>query len=132
MSGNASADSNAMSNARCRVAAAGLGNEAISSPRPSRHDDLIASDARDTVSVLTTLRPLLASGLAFDQLAHRGHADLVFAQDDARAFDLHGGVFGHARRWGGELEIAKAVLFLVADGDYITGQQINVNGGMHM
>ncbi len=29
-------------------------------------------------------------------------------------------------------EIAKAVLFLVADGDYITGQQINVNGGAHM
>jgi NAD(P)-dependent dehydrogenase (short-subunit alcohol dehydrogenase family) len=26
-------------------------------------------------------------------------------------------------------EIAKAVLFLVADGDYITGEQINVNGG---
>src|SRR5262249_43267540 len=26
-------------------------------------------------------------------------------------------------------EIAKAVLFLVADGDSITGQQINVNGG---
>jgi len=29
-------------------------------------------------------------------------------------------------------EIAKAVLFLVADGDYITGQQINVNGGVYM
>jgi NAD(P)-dependent dehydrogenase (short-subunit alcohol dehydrogenase family) len=29
-------------------------------------------------------------------------------------------------------EIAKAVLFLVADGNYITGQQINVNGGMFM
>lgn len=29
-------------------------------------------------------------------------------------------------------EIAKAVLFLVADGDYITGQQINVNGGAYM
>jgi NAD(P)-dependent dehydrogenase (short-subunit alcohol dehydrogenase family) len=29
-------------------------------------------------------------------------------------------------------EIASAVLFLVADGDYITGQQINVNGGSHM
>ena len=29
-------------------------------------------------------------------------------------------------------EIAKAVLFLVADGDYITGQQINVNGGTFM
>jgi NAD(P)-dependent dehydrogenase (short-subunit alcohol dehydrogenase family) len=29
-------------------------------------------------------------------------------------------------------EIAKAVLFVVADGDYITGQQINVNGGSFM
>jgi NAD(P)-dependent dehydrogenase (short-subunit alcohol dehydrogenase family) len=29
-------------------------------------------------------------------------------------------------------EIAKAVMFLVADGDYITGQQINVNGGAYM
>ena len=29
-------------------------------------------------------------------------------------------------------EIAKAVLFLVTDGDYITGQQINVNGGAFM
>ncbi len=29
-------------------------------------------------------------------------------------------------------EIAKAVLFLVADGDYITGAQINVNGGVLM
>jgi acetoacetyl-CoA reductase/3-oxoacyl-[acyl-carrier protein] reductase len=29
-------------------------------------------------------------------------------------------------------EIAKAVIFLAADGDYITGQQINVNGGALM
>jgi acetoacetyl-CoA reductase/3-oxoacyl-[acyl-carrier protein] reductase len=29
-------------------------------------------------------------------------------------------------------EIAKAVLFLVADGDYITGQTIGVNGGAYM
>lgn len=29
-------------------------------------------------------------------------------------------------------EIAKAVRFLVIDGDYITGQQINVNGGLYM
>ena len=29
-------------------------------------------------------------------------------------------------------EVAKAVTFLVADGDYITGQQINVNGGAFM
>ncbi len=35
-------------------------------------------------------------------------------------------------RFGKPDEIAKAVLFLVADGDYITGQQINVNGGVYM
>jgi len=29
-------------------------------------------------------------------------------------------------------EIAKAVRFLVVDGAYITGQQINVNGGIYM
>jgi len=29
-------------------------------------------------------------------------------------------------------EIAKAVVYLVADGDYITGQQININGGAYM
>jgi NAD(P)-dependent dehydrogenase (short-subunit alcohol dehydrogenase family) len=29
-------------------------------------------------------------------------------------------------------EIAKAVLFLVADGDYITGHTLNVNGGIYM
>lgn len=29
-------------------------------------------------------------------------------------------------------EIAKAVTFLIADGDYITGQQININGGAYM
>jgi acetoacetyl-CoA reductase/3-oxoacyl-[acyl-carrier protein] reductase len=35
-------------------------------------------------------------------------------------------------RFGLPEEIAKAVLFLAADGDYITGQQINVNGGVYM
>lgn len=35
-------------------------------------------------------------------------------------------------RFGKPEEIAKAVLFLAADGDYITGQQINVNGGAYM
>ena len=37
-----------------------------------------------------------------------------------------------AARFAQPEEIAKAVIFLVADGDYITGQQINVNGGAHM
>jgi 3-oxoacyl-[acyl-carrier-protein] synthase III len=29
-------------------------------------------------------------------------------------------------------EVAKAAVFLAADGDYITGQELNVNGGCHM
>jgi acetoacetyl-CoA reductase len=35
-------------------------------------------------------------------------------------------------RFASPEEIAKAVVFLAADGDYITGQQINVNGGVYM
>jgi acetoacetyl-CoA reductase/3-oxoacyl-[acyl-carrier protein] reductase len=35
-------------------------------------------------------------------------------------------------RFAQAAEIARAVTFLVADGDYITGQQINVNGGAFM
>lgn len=35
-------------------------------------------------------------------------------------------------RFGQPEEIAKAVVFIAADGDYITGQQINVNGGVYM
>jgi NAD(P)-dependent dehydrogenase (short-subunit alcohol dehydrogenase family) len=37
-----------------------------------------------------------------------------------------------AARFAHPEEIAKAVIYLVADGDYITGQQINVNGGAFM
>jgi len=36
------------------------------------------------------------------------------------------------RRLAKPEEVAKAVAFLVCDGDYITGQQINVNGGIYM
>ncbi len=36
------------------------------------------------------------------------------------------------RRLAQPEEIAKAVAFLICDGDYITGQQINVNGGLYM
>jgi 3-oxoacyl-(acyl-carrier-protein) reductase len=35
-------------------------------------------------------------------------------------------------RFGKPEEIASAVAFLVAEGSYITGQQINVNGGVYM
>ena len=29
-------------------------------------------------------------------------------------------------------EVAKAAAFLVTEGDYITGQQLNIDGGLHM
>lgn len=35
-------------------------------------------------------------------------------------------------RFASPEEIAKAAAFLICDGDYITGQQINVNGGLYM
>jgi len=35
-------------------------------------------------------------------------------------------------RFGSPEEIAQAVAFLAAEGDYITGQQININGGVYM
>lgn len=35
-------------------------------------------------------------------------------------------------RFGRPEEIARAVVFIAAEGDYITGQQINVNGGVYM
>jgi acetoacetyl-CoA reductase len=37
-----------------------------------------------------------------------------------------------AGRFGKPNEVAKAVRFLAVDGDYISGQTINVNGGMYM
>jgi acetoacetyl-CoA reductase len=36
------------------------------------------------------------------------------------------------RRFAQPGEIAKAAAFLICDGDYITGQQININGGIYM
>ena len=35
-------------------------------------------------------------------------------------------------RFANPVEIAKAATFLAADGDYITGQQLNINGGIYM
>jgi acetoacetyl-CoA reductase len=37
-----------------------------------------------------------------------------------------------ARRFGAPEEIARGVLFLCQDGEYITGQQLNINGGLYM
>jgi len=35
------------------------------------------------------------------------------------------------RRWGGELEIAKAVMALI-ETDFITGETLRVDGGRHV
>ena len=37
-----------------------------------------------------------------------------------------------AARFAHPEEIAKAVIWLVADGDYVTGEEININGGAFM
>ena len=37
-----------------------------------------------------------------------------------------------ARRLGRAEEVARLVRFLVTEGDYITGQQLNVNGGLYV
>lgn len=36
------------------------------------------------------------------------------------------------RRLGQPQEIARAVVYLASEGDYITGQQLNINGGLYM
>jgi acetoacetyl-CoA reductase len=36
------------------------------------------------------------------------------------------------KRLGKPEEIARGVVFLCKDGDYITGQQLNINGGLYM
>lgn len=36
------------------------------------------------------------------------------------------------RRVGTPQEVARAVLYLIVDGDYITGQTLNINGGIYM
>jgi NAD(P)-dependent dehydrogenase (short-subunit alcohol dehydrogenase family) len=48
--------------------------------------------------------------------------------------NLQAQIRGHIplNRYAQPEEIAKAVIFLVADGDYITGAQININGGAYM
>ena len=53
---------------------------------------------------------------------------------DAVPATLQAKIKGHIPmgRFAHPEEIAKAVIFLVADGDYITGQEINVNGGAFM
>jgi len=55
-------------------------------------------------------------------VAPEGTSDEVFARVE------HATPLG---RWGGEIEIAKAVLALV-DSDFITGETIRVDGGRHL
>lgn len=36
------------------------------------------------------------------------------------------------KRVGTPKEVARAVRYLIVDGDYITGQTLNINGGIYM
>ncbi len=36
------------------------------------------------------------------------------------------------KRVGTPQEVARAVRYLIVDGDYITGQTLNINGGIYM
>lgn len=79
----------------------------------------------------TAAAELVRSGITVNTVAPGyTETDMFAAVPDAIQAQIKAkiplGRFAHAE------EIAKAVTFLVADGDYITGQQINVNGGAHM
>ncbi len=79
----------------------------------------------------TAAAELVHSGITVNTVAPGyTETDMFDAVPPALQTKIKGGIpmgrFAHPE------EIAKAVTFLVADGDYITGQQINVNGGAYM
>ncbi len=79
----------------------------------------------------TAAAELVHSGITVNTIAPGyTETDMFDAVPPALQAKIKGGIpmgrFAHPE------EIAKAVTFLVADGDYITGQQINVNGGAYM
>jgi acetoacetyl-CoA reductase/3-oxoacyl-[acyl-carrier protein] reductase len=79
----------------------------------------------------TAAAELVHSGITVNAIAPGyTETDMFDAVPQALQTKIKGGIpmgrFAHPE------EIAKAVTFLVADGDYITGQQINVNGGSFM
>ena len=79
----------------------------------------------------TAAAELVHSGITVNTIAPGYTAtDMFDAVPDWLQTKIKGGI--PMRRFAHPEEIAKAVTFLVADGDYITGQQINVNGGAHM
>lgn len=79
----------------------------------------------------TAAAELVHSGITVNAIAPGyTETDMFDAVPPALQSKIKGGIpmgrFAHPE------EIARAVTFLVADGDYITGQQINVNGGAFM
>jgi len=79
----------------------------------------------------TSAMELVHSGITVNTVSPGyTETDMFAAVPTALQTKIKGGIpmgrFAHPE------EIAKAVIFLVADGDYITGQQINVNGGAFM
>ncbi len=79
----------------------------------------------------TAAAELVHSGITVNAIAPGyTETDMFDAVPPALQSKIKGGIpmgrFAHPE------EIARAVTFLAADGDYITGQQINVNGGAFM
>lgn len=82
---------------------------------------------------VVALTEALALELAADQILVNAIAPgPIVAPPDLTAAER--GAIEHATplgRWGGEIEIAKAVVALI-DGDYVTGETIRVDGGRHL
>ena len=79
----------------------------------------------------TAALELVRSGITVNAVAPGyTETDMFAAVPDAIQAQIKGKI--PMGRYAHPEEIAKAVIFLVADGDYITGQQINVNGGAYM
>ena len=102
----------------------------VASSRPRYEGYLPYYVAKAGVKALTEA---LATELARDQILVNAIAPgPILAPPDMSAEESHSATKSTPLgRWGGEAEIAKAVMFLVAT-DFVTGETIRVDGGRHL
>ena len=84
-------------------------------------------------AALKALTEAMALELAADQILVNAIAPGPILAPPEFSDKEHGAVVEATplRRWGGEEEIAKAVLFLI-ESDFVTGETIRVDGGRHL